>query len=133
MLFRSVYSKGGNRWEVKIDSKNIPLNLLPPQIELPVKFVTKNDITSGDLVLFEINLNVNGAINSTKPLIGIQKLDEKINDYFDVINILQSIQTPIPRTVFTELRTEGGNIGFGISNKFYYLESLNSPLKVLSI
>jgi hypothetical protein len=133
MIVLNVYYKSGNIWEVKIDSKNIPLNLLPQDIELPLKFVNKNNVVSGDLIMFEINLNVNGTINIKKPLNAIQKLDEKTNDYSDVINILQSIQTPLNRNVFTKLKLIDGKPGFEIDNKFYYMESLNSPLNVLSI
>jgi len=135
MIALNVYPKGGNRWEVKIDSKNIPLNLLPQQagsIELPVKFVTKNNITSGDLILFEINLNVNGSINTTKPLIAIQKLDEKINDYFDVINILQSIQTPISKNVFININKIDPP-GFTIGDRHYYLTAFNNPMNVMVV
>jgi hypothetical protein len=90
-LVLNVYYRSGNKWEVKIDSKNIPLNLLPQEsgtIELPVKFVNKNNVKDNDFVLFGIRFNVNGNIDSKRPLLPIQKIDEKVNDYSDVINIL---------------------------------------------
>lgn len=136
MLTLNVISKSGNRWEIKIDSKSIPLNLLPQEsgtIEIPVKFVNKNNVVDNDIVLFEINLNVNGSINTKKPLKAIQKLDEHINDYSDIINILQSIQTPISKIIFTKLNEIGGRIGFTIGDKYYYLQELRKPLGVLAV
>jgi len=135
-LVLNVNYRSGNRWEVKIDSKSIPLNLLPQEsgtIELPVKFVNKNNVKNGDFVLFEVRLNVNGNIDAKRPLLPIQTIDEKVNDYSDVINILQSIQTPIPRSVFTNLENIGQNIGFTIGDKFYYLSSLDTPLNVIAV
>jgi hypothetical protein len=137
MLTLNVFLKSGNRWEVKIDSKSIPLNLLPQEngtIEIPVKFVNKNNVKDGDIVLFEINLNVNGTINTKKPLKVVQKTDEQINDYSDIINILQSIQTPISKSVFTTNISEiGGRIGFTIGDKFYYQSEARKPLGVLAV
>jgi len=137
MLTLNVFLKSGNRWEVKIDSKSIPLNLLPQEngtIEIPVKFVNKNNVKDGDIILFEINLNVNGTINTKKPLKVIQKTDEQINDYSDIINILQSIQTPISKSVFTTNISEiSGRIGFTIGDKFYYQSEARKPLGVLAV
>jgi len=135
-LVLNVYYRSGNKWEVKIDSKNIPLNLLPQEsgtIELPVKFVNKNNIKDNDFVLFGIRFNVKGTIDTKRPLLAIQKIEEHVNDYSDVINILQSIQTPIPRSTFTNLEVIGGNLGFTLGDKFYYLNSIGNPLSVISI
>jgi len=136
MLTLNVFYKSGNRWEVKINSKSIPLNLLPQEngtIEIPVKFVNKNNVVDGDIILFEINLNINGSINTKKPLKVIQKTDEQINDYSDIVNILQSIQTPISKSVFTNITEEGSYIGITIGDKFYYISELRKPLGVLAV
>ena len=68
-----------------------------------------------------------------KPLKAIQKLDEHINDYSDIINILQSIQTPISKIIFIKLNEIGGRIGFTIGDKYYYLQELRKPLGVLAV
>jgi len=136
MLTLNVFYKSTNRWEVKIDSKSLPLNLLPQEngtIEIPAKFVNKNNVVNGDIILFEINLNVDGSINTKKPLKVVQKTDEQINDYSDIINILQSIQTPISKSVFTSISQEGPYTGITIGDKFYYLSDLRKPLGVLAV
>lgn len=86
-----------NRWEITIGKKNIPQKLLPQNknsVELPIAF-TKGKISDGNIILFNINLNTNGTININKPLVPVEKIPEHINDYPDVINILESINSPI--------------------------------------
>ena len=134
----NVFHRTGNRWEVKIDSRNIP-GILPQEngtIELPVSFVNKYSIEDGDLVLFSINLTTTGTINLKKPLIPINKINEKINDYSDVINILQSIQSPLSKNILSNV-TSGG---FVILNKYYRHSvdsygniELNKPLEVVLV
>jgi hypothetical protein len=91
-----------NRWRVSYQGREIPEMLLPQRekvkvtqtsIEIPVVFSNKNKLKENDIVLFQINTNVNGLINSVKPLIPVQKMSHHINDYSDIINILEHIQT----------------------------------------
>jgi hypothetical protein len=101
LITLNVKYKSGNKWEIEIDSKSIPSGLLPQDsgtIEIPVVFSNKNKLSDGDLVLFQINLLTNNQINTKKPLIAINKQEEKLTDYFTVINILESIQTPITKS-----------------------------------
>ena len=96
----SVNKESGNRWGISLDNKKIPDNLLPQPVEIPVAMVKKYSINDGDFILFKINLNIDGTINRKTPLDVINKVSFKMNDYSDIINVLQSIQTPIPRTIF---------------------------------
>jgi hypothetical protein len=93
-------SKNENgKFTVSIDGKLIPEILLPQvknTIELPTAFTKK--INSG-IVLFKINLNANGIINNNKPLVPIEKSSFHINDYQDIINILESINNPVKNIV----------------------------------
>jgi len=101
-LTLNVVPLKSNRWKVMYNSKEIPEMLLPqrqkvkdPQtsIEIPVAFVTKNKLENGEIVLFQVNTNSNGLINNNKPLIPIQKVGSHINDYSDIINVLQHIKS----------------------------------------
>jgi hypothetical protein len=106
LITLNVKYKSGNKWEIGIDSKSIPSGLLPQDsgtIEIPVVFSNKNKLSDGDLVLFQINLLTNNQINTKKPLIAINKQEEKLTDYFTVINILESIQSPITKTELINL------------------------------
>lgn len=131
----NVERVNNNKWKVSIDSRGISNDLLPQEagvIEIPVIFATKKALRDGDLVLFEINLFVNGKINTKKPLVAIDKLDEKINDYNDVKNILQSIQTPISKNVFININKIDPP-GFTIGDRHYYLESFAEPMKMMVV
>ena len=125
----NVYRKSKNKVSIKIDSKKIDSSLLPQiddTIEINVKFLDDNGIVDNDLVLFKINVNkIDKTINYKKPLIPLEKINYKINDYFDVINILQSIVNPIQRKVFID------NLdGFVVNNNLYTQPDINSPLKL---
>ena len=139
LLTLNVYNKSGNKWEVKIDSKNIPPTLLPLEnnvIELPVVFTKNNNIVDGDLILFKININnVTNLINIRKPLLPLNKQEELIHDYFSVINILESINSPILKNTLIN-----NNKGFIIQNQYYYHSTnqygqieLNKPLLVSTV
>uniref|UniRef100_A0A6C0I9S1 Uncharacterized protein n=1 Tax=viral metagenome TaxID=1070528 RepID=A0A6C0I9S1_9ZZZZ len=127
----NVTINSGNKWNISFNDKKI--NLITDTIEIPVSLVNKQSIKNGDIVLFEINITTDQTISSRKPLIPISKLDEHINDYTDILNILNSIIHPLSRTVFTNLKkTINGLTGFEINDSIYYLENLNSPLKKMS-
>jgi len=117
-----------NRWFVSIDSKNIPQDLLPQidsSIEIPVKFTDDNKIKDSAHILFKIILNkITNKISNKKPLIPIEKIDLKINDYTDVISLLQSIQTPIKKETF--LHPES----FKLQSKVYTSISIDRPLVI---
>jgi len=88
----NVHPFKGNKWKIDFEGKGIPEILLPQKessIEIPVIFTNKNNVTSGDIILFKINMNANGLINNNKPLIPIEKVSHHINDYIDIINILE--------------------------------------------
>jgi hypothetical protein len=96
----NVHEYRGNRWKVDIQGKEISQILLPQKndsIEIPIVFTNKNAVSSGDIILFKINMNMNGIINHNKPLIPIEKVSEHINDYIDIINILEFIKNPIKK------------------------------------
>jgi len=101
-----VFKKEGtkNRWEVKVENKKIPPGFLPQlndSIEIPVVFTDNKGVKDGDHVVFKIMLNqIDRKITSKKPLFPISK-GEKINDYPDVISILESIQNPLKKDIFT--------------------------------
>jgi len=93
-----------NRWKVSINSKSINSIILPQKedsIEIPVIFINKNKIEDNDIILFKINLNTNGIINNNKPLLPIEKLSSHINDYSDIINILEYIHSNITKQELT--------------------------------
>ena len=99
----SVKKIDKNRWKPTIDSKDIPDSLLPqdPGIEIPIKFTDTFKIKDSDIILFKVQLNrITGKINIGKPLLALEKLDSQINDYPEVISLLQSIQEPITKQTF---------------------------------
>jgi hypothetical protein len=115
-----------NRWFVSLDGRKIPQDLLPQidsSVEVPIKFTDDNKIKNGDHILFKVLLNqVTGKIGIKKPLAPVEKLDVKVNDYSDVINLLRSIQTPIQKESFL---FEGG---FKVGSKVYTSVSIDRPL-----
>jgi hypothetical protein len=129
----NVEKVSNNKWSVSLDSKSIPIDLLTQEagvIEIPVSFGKK--LKKNDIVLFEINLFVNGKINTKKPLIAIDILEENINDYNDVINVLQSIQTPISKNTFTDIN-KNNPPGFTIGDRHYYMSGFNKPMNVIVV
>ena len=73
---------------------------------------------------------VNGLINIKKPLIPISKETEKIHDYYYVINILESINSPIPKTAFRSTEIVINNTRYS-----HYMSpngnvDLNTPLNI---
>jgi len=133
----------GNRWSVGIDSRDIPIDQLPQEsgtIEIGVSFENKNSLKNGDLVLFKINILKNGNINPKTPLIPISKIDEKINDYQTVINVLNSINRPILKSTFINIQSESLPNGFTVSTRNYHQYTdargnpdLNRPLVMVNI
>jgi hypothetical protein len=137
-------NKNNNIWEVSIDSKKIPNELLPQKdggIELLQSVVKQFEIKNNDLILFEINtLSNSTSINKKTPLKPILKLSEKINDYQDVINILQSIHTPLLKSTLLNVNSDNGlPNGITIQNKRYYYPivngnpEINKPLHVINV
>jgi hypothetical protein len=101
----SVQKIGKNIWKVTSDGQDISPVLLPQTgggIEISIKWAEDNQLKDNDIVLFKIMLNSKThRINVGKPLYPLEKIDFKINDYSDVISILQSVQTPIGKETFT--------------------------------
>ena len=125
-----------NRWKVSVDEKSIPVNLLPQlggSVEIAKKFTKDNKINNNDTILFQINFNVtDNLINVQKPLIPIEKIDYKLNDYSDVLNILQSINSPVQKVVFENITNDKypESVGFNFNGKYYMLIDVNSPLRI---
>ena len=121
----NVKKSSKNRWSVSIDSKEIPGDLLPQlnsTIEITIKFTDDNKIKDNDHILFKIMLNnITKKIATQKPLVALEKLDEQINDYSDVIGILQSIQNPIEKQTFRPT-------DFKVGADTYISESVDRPL-----
>ena len=134
LLTLNVYSRSGNKWEVKIDSKSIPSELLPQEsgtIEIPVVFSNKYKLKDGDLVLFKINKLVNNTINTKKPLTPLDKSEEQLTDYFTVINILESIQTPISKGILSNgIRWTINGITYSQSKDSSGKPEINKPLLI---
>jgi len=102
----SVKKVDKNRWKPSIDSKDIPESLLPQDqgVEIPIKFTDQFKIKDSDIILFKVLLNrITGKINIGKPLLPVEKIESHINDYPEVISLLQSIQDPITKETFTRL------------------------------
>jgi len=139
----NVFNLKNNIWKVSIDSKNIPTELLPQKnggIELLQSVVKEFKITNGDLIVFEINTLIDSTINKKTPLKPILKSSEKMNDYQDVINILQSIHTPLLKSTLININSDNElPPGITIQNKHYYYPiingnpEINKPLKVTGI
>ena len=86
----------GNRWKVNYEGKDIPEMILPQHeksIEIPVVFTNKNKVEEDDIIVFEINTNKNGRVNYSKPLKPIEKISSHINDYNDIINMLEFLHS----------------------------------------
>jgi hypothetical protein len=106
-----VKKVGKNTWDVSIDSKRINPVLLPSPIEISIKWSDDNRLSDGDLVLFKVSLNnVTHKLAPGKPLIPVQKIDFNFNDYSDVVSVLQSIQTPIDKSVFAGNKFVAGGL-----------------------
>lgn len=136
-------TNNSNIWKVSIDSKSIPNDLLPQKnggIELLQNVVKEFKIQDNDLILFEINTLLDSTINIKTPLKPILKTNEKINDYQEVINVLESIKTPLLKSTLLNVNSDNGlPNGITIQNKRYYYPiingapEINKPLKVTGI
>ena len=125
----SVKKIKGNRWKITVENKTIPQELVQQgsenDIEIPISFT--KDKPDEMFVLFKINLKrTDFKIENRKPFIPIEQLEHQINNYSEVINILESIKNPISREVFTTLHENP--LGFMFNNKLYYLTTMNAPL-----
>ena len=101
----AVHILGTNRWTITVQGKTLPENLIQQgknnDIELPVSFTKGKGDTF--IVLCKINLKkTDYKIENRKPFIPLEILEQQINSYDEVITILESINNPISRSVFTE-------------------------------
>jgi hypothetical protein len=124
-----------NRWILSIEGKFIPVTLLQQgsqhDIELPVSFTKKFIKTENSIVLLKIHIKrTDFRIDQRKPFIPLEVLDQHINTYSEVIHILESINNPIPRTVFTELASPPG---FILDHVLYSFQGIGEPLKMEKI
>jgi hypothetical protein len=132
-----VNDSGDGSWSLSLDSKKIPSSLLPQEdnegggIKIPKNFINKYSLKSNQYVLFEINSDLNDKINIKNPLKPISIFDEKLNEYQDVINILESIKNPIGKSFFTKINQNP--IGFKLGTAVYYFVAPNKPLQVINI
>ena len=63
-----------------------------------------------------------------KKMINLDNIDYKINDYSDVINILDSIKNPISKNIMKDIFTRPDTVGFVYKSKYYMLTNVNEPL-----
>jgi hypothetical protein len=127
----NVKHLNANRWIISVGSQKIPTTLLQqgPQndIEIPIAF-SKRYLSGDGIVLFKINLKkTDYTIEQRKPFTPLEILDQQINTYPEVITVLESINKPIPRSVFTELTTPPG---FVLDHFAYYFNGIGEKLKV---
>ena len=124
----------GNRWKVTVEGKTLPKNLVQQNInndiELPVSFTKGKG--NAFIASFKINIKrTDFKIENRKPFIPLEILDQQINSYQEVINILESINHSISRETFENLNENP--FGFIFNNKLYYFTAIGQPLKVQSI
>ena len=127
----NVQHLNANRWIISVNLQKIPTTLLQqgPQndIEIPIAF-SKRYLSGSGIVLFKINLKrTDYTIEQRKPFTPLEILDQQINTYPEVITVLESINNPIPRSVFTELTTPPG---FVLDRLAYYFNGIGEKLKV---
>jgi len=115
-------------YTININGKEIPEILLPriknKFIKIPQSFIKKEILLGNDVVLFKINMDSFNRIDTKYPLIPLSKLDNNIQEYSEVLNILTSIVNPLPNKVFTELFDDSLNIN---GNKYSFV-GINKPL-----
>jgi hypothetical protein len=124
-----------NRWTFSIEGKFIPTTLLQQgpghDIELPVSFTKKFIKSDSAIVLLKIHIKrTDFRIDQRKPFTPLEVLDEHITTYSEVIHILESINNPIPRSVFTELASPPG---FILDHVLYAFQGIGEPLKMEKI
>jgi hypothetical protein len=124
-----------NRWTLSIEGKFIPTTLLQQgsghDIEIPVSFSKKFIKKDSAIVLLKIHIKrTDFRIDQRKPFTPIEVLDQHINTYSEVIHILESINNPIPRNVFTELASPPG---FILDHVLYAFQGIGEPLKMENI
>jgi len=116
-------------FNVTIDSKEIPESLLPTIngfIKIPKMFLSKNKVNSGDFILFRINIDKFNKIDTKYPLIPISKIDQKIQEYQEVINILESIVDPLSRNTFLDIENSG-RLSFNVNGDSYFFNGIDKP------
>jgi hypothetical protein len=110
-----------NRWKITVNGKTLPTTLVQQgpnnDVEIPASFTKgKGDVL---IILFRINIKqTDFKIENRKPFIPLEILDSQINEYTEVVHILESIKNPISRDVFTNINTNPP--GFIFNNKIYY-------------
>ena len=120
-----------NRYSISLENKFFPPELLlqgpSHDIQLPKVFTNKL-LKNGKILLLKINLNlINNKIERVKPFTPIESRTIHINTYSQAKVILESINNPIKRTVFTEINKNPP--GFKL-DKLYYFTSIGEPLEV---
>ena len=117
----------GNRWRITVENKTLPMELVKQgpnnDVELPVAFTKgKGNSFIGS---FKISIrNTDYRIEQSKPFIPQEQLTQQINTYAEVINILESINSPITRQTFQA----GNSIYF--NGKVFTFVGYNSPLVI---
>ena len=106
------------------------MSLLPNPVEINIKWSDDHRLKNGDLVLFKTSLDrITHKLIPGKPLIPIEILTEtSFNDYSDVLSILQSIQTPVNKSIFVGNKIVLGNLVISRSSNL-----LSQPLTVTRI
>ena len=79
------------------------------------------------IILCKLNLlQTTFKINTIHPVIPMEQLDAHINSYPELINILESINKPIVRSVFDTINKDP--LGFSFNGKNYQFTTINEPL-----
>ncbi len=115
----------GNRWKITVEGRTLPNDLIyqGPNNDIEIPIAQTKGKGSYFIGAFKINFKQTGyIIENTKPFILQEVLTQQINTYEEVVNILESIKSPITRQTFQP----GNTINF--NNKKYTFVGYNSPL-----
>lgn len=128
----------GIRWKISFNANKISSQLIPQKdetISISTDFVKKqNGIKKGTIILFKINIKKNGFIDNDKPLIPENIIPEHINDYNEVLNILNSIKNPVNISTFMNLKEIDSDVGLNLGTDILLFNNIYKPLtKVSSI
>ena len=116
-------------WAVSYNGQPIDPELLPQgkdnEINLGSRF--SNGKPDEMIILCKLNLlQTTFKINTIHPVIPMEQLDAHINSYPELINILESINKPIVRSVFDTINKDP--LGFSFNGKNYQFTTINEPL-----
>ena len=118
-----------NIWVVSHSGKVIEPELLPQGKSYDVNLGSKFSNGKPDAMILLCKLNLlqtTFKINTIHPLIPLEQLSAHINSYAELMNILESTNKPIMRSVFDTINKDP--LGFSFNGKNYRFSSINEPL-----